>query len=265
MHFVLLGALFWGADSPAADALQRRTWDIDGVEREALVYMPPTADTKPAPLVFGFHGHGGTVRIAARKYRLHELWPEAIVVYMQGLPTPGQLTDPEGKRPGWQKTGDDQGGRDLKFFDAVLTSLRKECQVDETRIYSMGHSNGAGFTFVLWEARPELFAALAPSAAPGLRQLASLKKPCPIIQFAGRKDPLVKLAWMQPSMNAVRKLNGCAEVGEDWGGGATIYPSKSGTPQVAYIHDGGHEFVDVAPELIVRFFKQHARPSKNER
>ncbi len=55
----------------------------------------------------------------------HKHWPEAIVVYMQGLNTPGALTDPDGKRPGWQKTFGDQGDRDLKFFDAVLATLRK--------------------------------------------------------------------------------------------------------------------------------------------
>src|SRR6478672_3764464 len=51
------------------------------------------------PLVFDFHGHGGKDRHAARSHRLHEAWPEAVVVYMQGLNTPGKLTDPEGKKP----------------------------------------------------------------------------------------------------------------------------------------------------------------------
>ena len=63
---------------------------------------------------------------AARSFRYHELWPEAIVVYMQGLKTPGQLTDPKGLRAGWQKEKGDQDDRDLKFFDAVLQSLKKD-------------------------------------------------------------------------------------------------------------------------------------------
>ena len=81
---------------------------------------------------------------------------------MQGLPTPGQLTDPEGKRNGWQKTVGDQKDRDLKFFDAVLTKLKADYKVDESRIYSMGHSNGGGFTYLLWAARGDQFAAFAP-------------------------------------------------------------------------------------------------------
>ncbi len=38
-----------------------RQWTIDGITREAALYIPPTAKTDPAPLVFAFHGHGGTI------------------------------------------------------------------------------------------------------------------------------------------------------------------------------------------------------------
>ena len=73
-----------------------RTWDVDGVKREALVYAPSKKTEGKAPLVFDFHGHGGTARHAAKTHHIHETWPEAVVVYMQGIPTPGLLTDREG-------------------------------------------------------------------------------------------------------------------------------------------------------------------------
>jgi len=107
----------------AADTLPRRQWTVDGVVREALVYTLPQAHTNPSPVVFAFHGHGGSMLNAARTFGFHTRWPEAVVVYMQGLNTPGRLTDPEGKKPGWQSAVGDQGDRDLKFFDAVLASL----------------------------------------------------------------------------------------------------------------------------------------------
>ena len=40
---------------------------------------------------------GGTMNFAARRFRLHELWPEAVVVYPQGLATKTPR-DPAGKR-----------------------------------------------------------------------------------------------------------------------------------------------------------------------
>ena len=244
----------------AADPLTRREWTVDGVVREALVYVPPKATTAATPVVFGFHGHGGSMLNAARMYRYHTLWPEALVVYLQGLNTAGQLTDPEGKRPGWQHAVGDQGDRDLKFFDAVLASLEHDYRVDGKRIYSTGHSNGGGFTYLLWAARGDRFAAFAPSAAAAAKSLALLK-PKPVLHVAGENDPLVKFAWQQMTMTALRKLNECGE-GQPWENvqGATLYPSKIGAPVVTLIHPGTHTFLAEAPAAIVKFFQQHALP-----
>src|SRR5262245_40801632 len=66
--------------------LTRETWTVDGVERTALVATPRTS-APHQPLVLVFHGHGGTSANAARTFRIHELWPEAVVIYPQGLPT----------------------------------------------------------------------------------------------------------------------------------------------------------------------------------
>jgi polyhydroxybutyrate depolymerase len=37
--------------------------------------------------------------------------------------------------------------------------------LDVKRIYCTGHSNGGGFTYLLWLARGDVFAAVAPSSA----------------------------------------------------------------------------------------------------
>jgi poly(3-hydroxybutyrate) depolymerase len=64
----------------AADPLVRREWTVDGVVRQALVYVPPQAATNPCPVVFAFHGHGGSMQNAVRSFAYHREWPEAIVV-----------------------------------------------------------------------------------------------------------------------------------------------------------------------------------------
>lgn len=247
-----------------------RHWTVDGVERTALVYLPSGATTAPAtklPLLFAFHGHGGTMLYAAARYRYQKLWPEAIVVYMQGLPTPGVLTDPEGKQNGWQSAEGEQNDRDLKFFDAVLATLKQEYPVDEKRIFATGHSNGGSFTYLLWAERGDAFAAVAPAAAANLRGLPHMK-PKPALQVAGEHDELVKFSIQQRMMEAVRKLNGCAREGKPWATSGslvgTLYPSKSGTPFVSVIYPGTHQFPDEAPELIVKFFKEQSEPAKSE-
>ena len=260
----LLAALARAQATPEKQELTRREWTIGDTPREALLYVPAAAKTTPSPVVFAFHGHGGTMQRAAVMFHYHDVWPEAIVVYMQGLNTPGRLTDPEGKRPGWQNAAGILGDRDLKFFDAVLASLQADHQVDQRRIYSTGHSNGGGFTYLLWRTRGDVFAAMAPSAAAGpgaawTSRLADLK-PKPVMHLAGENDQLVKYEWQQATIEALRKLNGCEPTGSEWAKGCTLYESKSGTPVVTFIHPGAHNFPPEAPALFVKFFQQHARP-----
>lgn len=254
----IVSAILGAAPVNAADPLPRREWKVGDISREALVYAPASATAKPTPVVFAFHGHGGTMKAAAQRWAYHTHWPEAICVYMQGLPTPGKLTDPEGKRPGWQHDAGEQGNRDLLFFDMVLATLRKEYQIDEKRIYVTGHSNGGRFCFLLWAVRPDVFAAVAPSGSPATNLLKSLK-PKPCLHVAGEKDALVKIEWQQATMAAVRKLNGCDTEGKPDGNGLTVYPSGTGTPFVTYLHPGGHMPPVDAPEKIVAFFKRHAQ------
>lgn len=254
---VLLASQLAGVSAQSlAKDFQRLEFDVDGTKREALVYVPAGASISNTPVVFVFHGHGGNMRQAARSFAMDREWPEAISIYMQGLPTPGALTDPDGKLPGWQNTVGGQKDRDLKFFDAVLARLKKDYKVDEKRIYATGHSNGGGFTYLLWAERGDVFAAVAPSAAvsaPAARKL----KPKPAMHLAGEKDPLVKFEWQRMMMNTIRRVNGCEEKGASWAENCTQYPSPSGTPVVTFIHPGGHEFRPEAPALIVKFFKEH--------
>ena len=263
-RFLLLAALLHAlsprlvlAADTVPESLHRWELMVDGVAREALVSVPASAKEKAAPVVFAFHGHGGNMRNAARSFAMHQHWVEAICVYPQGLNTPGRLTDPEGKKPGWQSGVGAQGDRDLKFFDALLAKLKQDFKVDARRIYSTGHSNGGGFTYLLWAERGEILAAVAPSAASAARRQPDRLKPLPAMHVAGEKDPLVKYEWQQAVMAAVRKINGCEAEGKPWAKLCTEYPSKTGTPFVAFIHPGGHEFHKDAPALIARFFQQH--------
>jgi polyhydroxybutyrate depolymerase len=239
-----------------AAAPDRVTWTVGGVAREALVYAPAKIPAAGAPLVFAFHGHGGSMAQASRSFPIHEKWPEAIVVYPQGLPTAGQLTDPKGEKPGWQGRAGAEGDRDLKFFDAMLADLRKRHAVDARRIYATGHSNGGGFTYLLWAERGEVFAALAPSSALLARGFQKFK-PKPLLHIASPQDELVKFPWQQRMLDYVLKLNGC-EALKPGAMGFTAYPAKSGNDVAVYLHAGGHKYPgEVAPDLIVKFFQAH--------
>ena len=197
---------------------------------------------------------------AFKMYSMHRLWPDAIVVSPQGLNTPGTLTDLEGKRPGWQSLPGQQGDRDLRFFDAMLASLRQDYNVDEQRIYVTGHSNGAAFTYLLWGVRGELLTAVAPCAGAIRPDIQRLLKPKPAMILAGEQDRLVKFEWQAASIEFVRKLNQCSdEPTKD--GLLHRYHSDIDAPLLAYIYPGAHKFpVDAVPS-IVKFFQDQAKAS----
>lgn len=245
-----------------ADPGKALEWTIDGEKRSALVIPPRDKKGQAAPVVLFFHGHGGSMLTSAGK-RFHEQWSEAIIVCPQGLPT-ATGRDPEGKRAGWQQKLGDNQDRDLKFVDAILKTLREQYRVDDKRIYATGHSNGGGFTYMLWHARGQEFAALAPSAAGGsiLRTTKNIK-PLPVLHIAGEKDEIVPFENQKRTMEMARKNNGCEAEGNPWAKAGNLvgtqYPSSGGTPFVSVIHAGTHRYPDEAPELIVKFFKEHAK------
>jgi polyhydroxybutyrate depolymerase len=226
------------------------TLPIEGVDRQAIVEAPAEAAKTASPLVFGFHGHGGTMRHSARSYQLARHWPEAIVVYPQGLNT-ATKNDPKGERPGWQNVVSRNGDRDLKFVDALLEHLRGKYKVDSKRIFAMGHSNGGGFTYLLMRERPKVFAGYGPSSANGFVGVGPAK---PVFHIAGRKDPLVTFESQMKTLDALYAKNNLGAK-EAWSSDCIYYPSKTGTPVATYITDADHTFQSAAVPFMVRFFK----------
>jgi polyhydroxybutyrate depolymerase len=219
-----------------AAALTNMAWDIDGTTRRALVHLP--TGTNRAPIILAFHGHGGTMDFAARKFRLHELWPEAVVVYPQGLATKTPR-DLEGTRAGWLMLPT-TNNKDLKFFDAMLETARRDWHINTNRVYVSGHSNGGGFTYLLLGTRGDALAAVAPVAAGGA-QLLRQAKPCPVLHIAGKNDLIVDFKNQERAVEAARRIN------------------TTNAPVEFVVHNGGHAYPDDASEKIVAFFKQHAR------
>jgi polyhydroxybutyrate depolymerase len=231
-------------------------WTVDGVEREALVYLPSTSLKSKPPVIFAFHGHGGNMHFAARGMAFQNAWPEAIVVYPQGLPTYGMM-DPEGKKPGWQREAGQDHDRDLKFMDAILATLREKYSIDEKRIYATGFSNGGLFTYLLLSQRANVFAAYAPGGAVLLPQV-SLTQPRPVLHYGGRSDRLAKFEKQEATIEQLRSFSGCAGGGEPCGPDCTIYNSSKGAPVATFIHPLGHLYPPQVTPLIVKFFQRFA-------
>jgi polyhydroxybutyrate depolymerase len=219
----------------SAQSPQVMTWKVEGDARRAMVYgLAAKSAGGRAPLVFSFHGHGDKMQ-NFQYTDMHRAWPEAIVVYFQGLPSHRDGL------AGWQTEKGEDNDRDLKLVDAALASLRGTYKIDDARIYATGFSNGATFTYLLWAERPDVFAAFAPVAA-RLRPSVRLKQPKPVFHIAGVQDRQIPYADQQDAIEAARSVNGTA------------------APVMTWIHVGGHEYPDSTSERIAKFFREH--PSK---
>ncbi len=238
----------------------KQDWKASGLFRTGTVWVPDDESKRPAagwPVVFVFHGHGGSDVNAQRSFHIETSWPDAIVVYPKGLPTKGMLTDPEGNRAGWDMKTEAENNRDVRLFDAIMTWLKQNYKIDEGRVFSTGHSNGGGFTYYLWAYRSDKLAGVAPSAAAlGTFRDINAIKPKPALIIAGKKDPLVKFEWQDRMIEQIKKINQCSKDGKPWGEDCTWYDSAIHAPLVAMIHDGGHIVPKGATEKIVEFFKQ---------
>lgn len=252
-------------DTTSVSVLQKMTWIIEGVKREALVHIP--AKDTVYPVLFAFHGHGGTHYGFARK-SFEYYWPNAIVVYPQGLRTKSE-GDPEGIQSGWQHSVGEVNpftgikDQDMKFFDAMLSTIENSYHVNHKHIFVHGWSNGGEFVYdALWAARGSKLAALCLAAA--TVDVTHGKRPLPVMHIVGTSDttnPFVNFDSSKKSIRAILSLDQCNADSTVWAQGehgllAMRYRSRTHNPVIFLQYDGYHRYPPTVPPLIVKFFKQ---------
>ena len=245
-HVALAGLLLILGVRDAAAQVMR--WQIDGVTREAIVHAPASPAEEAAPLVLSFHGFGDNMH-NFQYTNVHVAWPDAIVVYFQGLERRRGLL-------GWQVERVD-GNRDLRLVDVALRSLRERYDIDEDRIYATGYSNGGMFTYLLWAERPGVFAAYAPVAA-RLRPSVRPAQPRPVFHVAGERDRVVRFADQQAAIAVAIQVNGVDETTR-CGAGCTVYGAGTAAPVMTWIHAGAHVYPRGTSERIVSFLRRQSR------
>ena len=219
------------AQSAAPDT-GRRTLDVEGLRRSYLLYLPtPHRPGEPIPLLFVFHGGGGTASNIAEHTGLT---PAATrrgyaVVYPDGVN--GHWSDGRAARA---------GADDVGFVRLLLDSLRRELPVDPRRIFATGISNGAGMAFRLACDLPGTFAAIAPVAGALPAELegrCAAAAPVSLLMFNGTADRLMpydggdltlRRGRVLPAPTTARlfaRANGCA-------------PAHTVTPEPDTVTDG---------------------------
>jgi polyhydroxybutyrate depolymerase len=187
-----------------------------GQKREYLLYVPKSYDrTKPTPLVISLHGAGGW---PVQQMNLSE-WNRVaeeqgfIVVYPSGTKGVGPRI--------WHVGRGSDLMKDVRFISELIDKLEASYNIDPTRIYANGMSNGGGMSFVLSCTLSDRIAAVGMvGAAQTLPwNWCTDRRPVPMIVFHGTADPMAPYngggSWVVDGLPPSRhgRRTGLAEIG----------------------------------------------------
>jgi len=197
---MVLGAVFALLGLPVAMALSeavsfdvanRNTGTIlsSGQKREYLLHVPKSYDrAKPTPLVISLHG--GAMWGAAQ--RETSQWNRVadehgfLVVYPSGTGLARQRAWRAGLGPDHMK--------DVRFLSELIDALKENYNIDATRVYADGISNGAGMAFKLSCTLSDRIAAVGMVASAVFLPWAECPdhRPVPMIAFHGTADRMTR-------------------------------------------------------------------------
>ena len=162
----------------------------DGLIREYLLYVPEVYDGSfEVPLMLNFHGNGSSASSHMEYADMRNLADSDnfILVYPQGAILNGSshwnnaLETPSNK----------SSTKDFEFTNALINKLTINYNIDSSRIYACGFSNGADFTFALACYNSDKIAAIG--AVSGLMYQETIDNcnplhPTAVIEFHGTSD-----------------------------------------------------------------------------
>jgi polyhydroxybutyrate depolymerase len=156
-----------------------------GLTRDYVLYVPPTYDrSKPAPLVISMHGAGlwGAAQRDISQWNRVADREGVIVVYPSGRSGFGPRV--------WNADAGSGVTVDVRFISDLIDALQKNHNIDPSRIYADGLSNGGGMAFVLSCTMSDRIAAvgLVASAQTEPWEWCTDDRPVPMIAFHGTAD-----------------------------------------------------------------------------
>ena len=173
----------------------------DQYNREWFVYVPRSVDTaKPAPLVFVFHGAGGSGDEIGDRSGWASVAEEKgfIIVCPTGshvttVRNVSNITTSELMRAMWntQYSATETRPNDLLFVEYLYDWMQKNYNIDVSRVYASGQSSGGMMTWATAMYLPEIFTAVAPISANGTMgesNQAPSTSLVPIFAFIGELD-----------------------------------------------------------------------------
>lgn len=252
----------------------------DGVLRSYTVYNPPLAQNPGGhPLVIGLHGTGSdSPTFIATASLIQKANQERIIVAC-----------PDGLEHGlytYFNIGGNfeeltNGTDDIGFIDALIDTMIKNYNIDTTRIYAMGFSNGSAMCYRVAAQLSHRIAAIGACSGQMEYEYCNPTYPVPIMHFHGLSDNLIPyegngntIPPVEETIEIWRGINNCDSIPEtimdENGIFGRRWPSGNGqTDVILYtIEDQAHEWPRTgslgisATDVIWDFLKLHTREAE---
>jgi len=248
---------------------------VDGLQRSAIVHVPPQYDRAVAmPLVLALHGGGANANNMVRFSGLNEKADDAgfIVVYPNGTGRFERMRTFNGGNCCGQAAAN--GVDDVEFIRRLLDDVANAFTIDPKRVFATGMSNGGIMAYRLASELSDRIAAIASVSGPMGTKTCNPMRPVSVIHFHGTDDELAPFHGgkgkglsatdfisVPDSIEAWVKADGCApqpvtatlpDTTED---GTTVLrktygPGRDGSEVVlVVITGGGHTWPGRPPQM----------------
>jgi polyhydroxybutyrate depolymerase len=174
----------------ATAQLMNQTINVGGVQRQYVMYLPAGYDgSSPLPVMMAFHGGCDSAFsfVQLADFRPYADADQFMAVYPQGLPEAG---DPS--CPVWNSEGPFTSGvDDIGYTAAIIDDLAANYNIDETRVYACGYSNGANMSWELACLLSDRIAAVGPVAGSMWQwtpNQGTPTRPVPVVSIHGTQD-----------------------------------------------------------------------------
>lgn len=183
-----------------------KTISVGGTEMKYVVYVPTSYDpATPMPTIVFLNGAG---ECGTDGYR--QVYHFGGAVMLESAKWPFIIIFPQKQdvKTKWEE--------EEPMVQAILAKTKSELNIDESRLYLTGLSQGGHGTWMIAANNPDLFAAIAPVCGWADEDAASKLTKLPIWTFHGDMDEAVKLECSEEMTQWINAAGGTCKL--------TVYP-----------------------------------------